>query len=95
MHFVYVLYSQKIDSFYIGETSNIENRLLWHNNKEFQKAYTKIANDWKLYFQINCIDIIQSRKIEKHIKAMKSKLYIENLVKFPEISKNLLVKYFR
>ena len=93
MHFVYVLYSQKIDSFYIGETSNVENRLLWHNNKEFKKAYTKITDDWKLCFQINCIDIIQARKIEKHIKAMKSKIYIENLSKFPEISTKLLAKY--
>ncbi|WP_394759558.1 GIY-YIG nuclease family protein [Flavobacterium sp.] len=93
MHFVYVLYSRKTDSFYIGETSNIENRLLWHNNKEFQKAYTKITDDWGLYFQINCIDIIQARKIENHIKAMKSKIYIENLNKFPEISTKLLTKY--
>jgi putative endonuclease len=31
--------------------------------------------------------------IEKHIKAMKSKKYIENLIKYPEMSVKLLQKY--
>ena len=69
------------------------NRLIWHNNREFQKVYTKIADDWELFFVINCNNSIQARKIEIHIKAMKSKIYIENLNRYPEISQKLLNKY--
>ncbi|WP_407934928.1 GIY-YIG nuclease family protein, partial [Flavobacterium flavipallidum] len=29
MHFVYIIYSSKIDSYYIGETSNFQLRLEW------------------------------------------------------------------
>jgi putative endonuclease len=37
--------------------------------------------------------IEQAHKIENHIKKMKSKKYIENLKKYPEISLRLLQKY--
>jgi len=93
MHYVYIIYSQSKDTFYTGETSDIENRIKWHNNAEFDKAYTKITNDWKLFFSINCNNINQARKIEKHIKAMKSKKYIHNLTVYPEIAQKLIQKY--
>jgi putative endonuclease len=35
----------------------------------------------------------QARLIEKHIKKMKSKTYIHNLVKYPEIAEKLLLKF--
>ena len=92
-HCVYILFSKKVNSYYIGETSDLPNRLIWHNNREFQKVYTKIADDWELFFVINCNNSIQARKIEIHNKAMKSKIYIENLNRYPEISQKLLNKY--
>ncbi|MCA6477398.1 MAG: GIY-YIG nuclease family protein, partial [Chitinophagaceae bacterium] len=30
MHFVYVIYSPSADSYYIGETVNVEERLIQH-----------------------------------------------------------------
>ncbi|MEO8254857.1 MAG: GIY-YIG nuclease family protein [Flavobacterium sp.] len=93
MHYVYVINSPSKDTFYIGETSDIENRLQWHNSGIFENSYTKIANDWQLFHLIQCKDIFQARKIEKHIKNMKSKTYILNLKKYPEISEKLLLKY--
>ena len=92
-HCVYVLFSKKVNSYYIGETSDLKNRLQWHNSGEFKKAHTKIANDWNVFFVIHCKDCVQARKIEKHIKAMKSKIYLENLKLHPEISLKLLEKY--
>ncbi len=35
----------------------------------------------------------QALAIEKHIKAMKSKIYIHNLKKYPEMIDKLLLKY--
>ncbi|MEY2869161.1 MAG: hypothetical protein RIR01_1641 [Bacteroidota bacterium] len=93
MHFVYIIYSSEKDTFYIGETSDMELRLQWHNSGLFKKAHTKIANDWILFHLIECTNIFQARKIERHIKNMKSKTYISNLKKYPEISEKLLLKY--
>ena len=92
-HYVYILKSETKDTFYIGETSNVEQRLIWHNNSVFDGAHTKIANDWEIYFVMTCNHIQQARKIEKHIKSMKSKTYLLNLKKYPEISEKLLIRF--
>lgn len=93
MHFVYIIHSPSKETYYIGETSDIQIRIQWHNSGQFKNSHTKIANDWILFYSIACINIEQARKIEKHIKSMKSKTYLLNLKKYPEITEKLLLKY--
>jgi len=75
------LFSKKVNSYYIGETSDLANRLQWHNIGEFKKAHTKVADNWEVFLIISCKDRIQARKIEKHIKTMKSNICLQNLKK--------------
>jgi len=93
MHYVYILYSISANRYYVGETQNLDVRIDQHNTGFFKNSYTKRANDWALYFLIPCDDISIARKIEKHIKNMKSIVYIENLKKHQDISKKLIEKY--
>ena len=60
---------------------------------DYDKSYTKFTSDWELYLFIPCDNFSQATHIEKHIKRMKSKTYIKNLKKYPNISKRLLEKY--
>ena len=46
MFYLYILYSSKLDRFYVGHTENIELRLIQHNNGI--SAFTSKANDWTL-----------------------------------------------
>src|SRR5690554_6121147 len=93
MHFVYIIYSQSTDKYYIGETNDLFTRVNWHNSKQFQDAYTVIADDWEIFWSLQCNNISQARKIEKYIKSMKSRKYIENLIKYPEMSGKLLQRF--
>ena len=90
---VYIIYSKVLDKYYVGETVDIENRLVEHNEGKYKKAFTKKAKDWSVFLLINCATKQQALKIEKHIKRMKSRVYIENLKKFPEIVKRLKERY--
>ena len=93
MHFVYVLYSLSVDKFYIGETSDLSTRVVWHNSKHFKNAYTRIADDWEVFWSLECSTVFQARKIEKHIKSMKSRKYLENLRQYPDMSDRLLERH--
>ena len=93
MFIVYILFSEKLSKFYIGMTSNFEVRLDFHLNDIQQRKFTYNADDWNLFYKIKCDSKTSAMKIEKHIKAMKSKIYIENLIKYPEITQKLLEKY--
>jgi putative endonuclease len=87
---VYILYSQKINQYYIGSCIDLEKRLSEHLSSEKDVAFTKRSDDWNVYFKIDNLTYEMARKIETHIKQMKSRKYIENLVRFPEISQKLI-----
>ena len=91
-HVVYILQSKKLNLYYIGYTSNIDLRLEFHKNSPSYK-FTANANDWILFLSFNCEHKTQALSIEKHIKNMKSKTYIENLARYPEIIDKLIAKY--
>ena len=95
MCYCYILYSQKLDRFYIGSTFlRPEERLHSHLTDYYGKTkFTAKAKDWTLFLSIDCHSIEQAQRIEHHIKRMKSKKYIQNLKTYPEISIKLLAKY--
>ncbi len=92
MFTVYILHSNKLNRFYTGFTTNLELRLHLHENAEARK-FTAKADDWILFLEISCESKSQGLAIEKHIKKMKSRVYIENLIKYPEIIEKLRIKY--
>ena len=53
MHYLYNIYSEKLNKYYTGETPDLEHRLEQHNTHYFPNNFTKGAEDWiiKLEFQ--------------------------------------------
>ena len=95
MPYCYILHSRALNRFYTGSTIlSPEERLKRHLEEYYGKSkFTAKAKDWKIFVAIECSSIDQARKIETHIKNMKSKKYIENLVKYPLITQRLLEQY--
>jgi putative endonuclease len=93
--FVYILFSKQLNRYYIGSTRLLAGqRLERHLAGYYGKTkFTAKANDWELFYSIACMGYSQAHKIERHIKRMKSKKYIENLATYPEITEKLLLKY--
>ena len=90
---VYILQSKSLDKFYIGSCKNLTIRIAQHKNNEFSNSFTGKATDWELFLSIHDLNYQQARKIESHIKKMKSKKYIRNLIKYPGIIEKLKQKY--
>ncbi len=93
MHFVYVLYSEKINRYYIGETHDVQGRLEKHNTGYYDEKWTERGKPWRLAVEIGCGDKKQALSIERHIKQMKSKKYIEDLAAFPEKVEKLKARF--
>ena len=90
---VYILYSKSSNAYYTGSCLDLEQRIKEHREKIYKKAFTSQATDWELFFSIENLDYKCARAIETHIKRMKSKVYIENLKKYPEITERLKKRY--
>lgn len=77
-YFVYILQSEKDESYYIGSTQDLDSRLERHNQGRSQ--YTKPKRPWKLVYSEEHRDRSSAVKRENEIKRRKSKEYIESLV---------------
>ncbi len=78
MCYCYILYSERIDSFYVGSTSNLENRIQRHNSG--RSTYTKKGIPWKVVYAKEYPTKAEAYRAEMHIKAQKSRKYIEHLI---------------
>ena len=77
-YFVYIIRSEKLDKYYIGSSSNPEKRLAEHN---YGKAnFTSKGIPWKLVCTESYDSKQEAQKRERHIKSMKSRKYIEQLI---------------
>jgi len=91
----YILYSKTLGSFYVGFSSKVAAiRCEKHNIQYYgSQKFTAKAKDWQVLLEIPCVTLYQAKKIESHIKKMKSKVYIQNLKKYPEMVSRLLNQY--
>ena len=78
MFFVYIIYSQTPDRFYVGYTSDPDKRLQDHNSG--LSSFTFKANDWELKFMQQFETRHAAMYKEKEIKSKKSRKYIEWLI---------------
>lgn len=90
---VYILYSEKLSRFYTGSCKEILFRLQDHLDKVYTGSFTANSDDWQLFVLIDDLTYAQARAIESHIKKMKSRIFIENLAKYPEMIIKLRQRY--
>jgi putative endonuclease len=93
--YCYILHSIRLNRFYIGSTLvGVKERLEKHMNHHYgDNKFTSKTDDWELFLSFECEDLRQARLIEKHIKRMKSKKYLKNLQKYPEMIDKLKLRY--
>jgi len=80
MFYIYILYSQSADKFYVGHTEDYLQRLEEHNNSE-RFTYTSKHRPWELMAVFECGDDRgEAQKIEIFIKKQKSRKLIESMI---------------
>ena len=78
MPYTYILYSQKLDKYYIGSCINLEMRLRQHNSGA--SKFTKTGIPWVIMYTEDYTLLLEARRRELQIKRMKSRKYIEDLI---------------
>ena len=63
---VYILYSESISKYYVGQTQDITNRILRHNAG--RENFTSKGISWKLIYTFNCTDRSDAVRLESKIK---------------------------
>ena len=79
MPYTYILYSGRLDKYYIGACTNMERRLHEHNIGH--STFTRTGMPWLLVYCEKFDSLPEAKKREAYIKRMKSRKYIEGLIK--------------
>ena len=78
MFYIYILQSEQDQSFYIGFSENLSQRLEKHNTAK--SGYTATKKPWKIVYS-ECFDNkTDALKREKYIKNQKSREFIKKLI---------------
>jgi len=78
MYYVYILKSQKNNSYYIGSCKNLQGRIIKHNKGSVKS--TKRYLPWQLVYYETYPTLKEARRREKQIKSWKKRAAIEKLI---------------
>ena len=78
MAYVYIIYSAKINKYYVGACTNLERRLYEHNIGH--SKFTSTGTPWDLKYTEQFASLTEAKRREKEIKNKKSRVYIERLI---------------
>ena len=92
MFFIYIIFSEKLNRFYIGTTDDVERRILEHNNRTYTDAYTSKGVPWVLKLRFECESSEKAYALEKFIKKMKSKVFINKIINDSSILEDIHAK---
>ena len=78
-YYVYILYSESADKYYIGQTPDLETHLIFHNELS-ENSFTSRYRPWTLKQSIEVPNLSIARKMENYIKKRKSREYLIRLI---------------
>jgi putative endonuclease len=78
MHYLYIIYSKKIDQYYTGETKAVSQTMEKHNRGH--SAATKKGVPWELKKVVGFETKSEAIKAEKWLKRMKSRTVTEQII---------------
>jgi putative endonuclease len=74
MFTVYILYSEITQKYYIGQTQDLDNRIVEHNSGETKSLKSGIP--WKIVFTAEVENRVDSVRLEKKIKNIGAKRFL-------------------
>jgi putative endonuclease len=89
----YILYSVRLDKYYVGSTEDIDARLRFHNSPIEARKFTAKGIPWDLQLVIPCSSKATALRLERHIKSMKSRGFIVSLVNDVNFRESFLAKF--
>jgi putative endonuclease len=77
-YYFYIIFSPSLGKYYIGHTSDLNERLRKHNSNH--KGFTGKANDWTYVYTESFLSKNEAYQREREVKNWKNKTRLETLI---------------
>ena len=75
---MYILFSEKLNKYYVGACIDMQRRLYEHNIGH--SRFTSLGIPWMIVYKEEFTTLAEAKKREMQVKKMKSRNYIESLI---------------
>jgi putative endonuclease len=76
---VYALYNSDAQKVYVGQTADLERRLIEHNQKSDKSSYTsRFDGEWQLIYKEAVGSIQEALGREKYLKSYRGRAFIKS-----------------
>ena len=80
MYFICIIYSKKLDRYYLGTTDDVSERLCEHNSGFYNESFTVKGIPWELSLSFECESSQKAYGLENFLKRMKSRVFLEKII---------------
>ena len=92
MYYVYILYSNKSDLYYVGISTDVLLRLQFHNHIS-TTSFTAKHRPWTLQVSFSVPSKAVAICIERYIKKRKSRSFVQRIISDERTRKKLVKKF--
>ena len=92
MYYVYIIYSPSHDKYYVGQTQDVNQRLL-EQNELSEGSYTSKYRPWELRLSLPVPTRSSAIRLEAHIKGKKRRSFIEVLLSDVALQDRLIKEF--
>ena len=76
MYIIYALYNSEAKKIYIGQTQDLNARIILHNQHEFKGYTSRFRGEWKLIYQESATTRTEALLREKQLKSYRGREFI-------------------
>lgn len=80
MFYVYVIYNSTVKKTYTGQTKNLDERLIMHNNKVLNGYTSRFDGKWEIVYKEKYKTRGEAIKREKQLKSFRGRQFIKNFI---------------
>ena len=78
MYRVYAIYNKFANKIYIGQTKDLGERIILHNDKVFKGFTSRFPGEWKLIYKESVATRQEALKREKQLKSFRGREFIKS-----------------
>jgi len=80
MFYVYAIYNKLSDKIYIGQTTDLDERVRLHNEKVFKGYTSKFPGEWKVIYQESVSTRQEALVREKQLKSFRGREFVKSYI---------------
>jgi putative endonuclease len=80
MFWVYAIYNEGANKYYIGQTHDLDKRIREHNDHTFKSYTARFPGEWVLIYNESVATRSEALTREKQLKSGNGRLFIKTLI---------------